>query len=78
MTTKAKRITEAELESAAKHFKDRRIAGGFKTWFSVEYYNGWAHLHEVDAETEARHCSLRKVAGGTKREMLQYIHAANY
>lgn len=73
-----KRVTESELEAAAAQFKSNRIAGGFQTWFKVEYYNGWAHLHEVDADHEARQCSLRKVAGGTKREMLQYIHAANF
>ena len=72
------RITEADVAEAAAAFKAKRQAEGKNTWYSVEYYNGWCHLHEVDAETEARHCCIRKVDGGTKREMYnRLIHATH-
>ena len=73
-----KRITEADVANAAASLKSKRQAEGKKTWLTVEYYNGWCHLHEVDADTEARHCSLRHVAGGTKREMYDHLQAAMY
>jgi hypothetical protein len=72
------RVTEQDLEEAAKSFRQSRIDAGEKTWLSVEYYNGHCHLHRVDADTEARHCCLSHVTGGTKRECLQYIHAAAF
>ncbi len=73
-----KRTTQADVEAAAARLKARRLARGEKTWLTVEYYNGWCHLHEVDAETAGRHCSIRKVNGGTKREMLAHLMAAAY
>ena len=72
------RITERDVQAAADALKAQRIAEGKKTWLTVEYYNGWCHLHEVNAEMEARHCCIRKVAGGTKREMYQYLQAARF
>ena len=72
------RITTKDVEDAAKNLKQKRIDAGKKTWLSVEYYNGYCHLHEVDQDYENRHCSLRKIAGGTKREMHQYLQAASF
>jgi len=71
------RITEKDVALAAKRYKELRQAAGKETWYSVEYYNGWCHLHEVDADKEARHCAIRHVTGGTKREIYEHLHAAS-
>jgi hypothetical protein len=71
-------VSEGDLYAAAQRLKAKRQAEGKKTWLTVEYYNGWCHLHEVDADTEARNCCLGHVNSGTKREMLAHLNAAMY
>jgi hypothetical protein len=71
------RITQNDVAELCQHVKEKRQARGEKTWFAVEYYNGWCHLHLVDADTEARHCCMRHVTGGTKREVYTYLQGAN-